>query len=94
MSTSQEHSNATVMLAPDMTMVSDDKDEEVVDLEAVAREATAKLEKDLAEVKARNDGIVWKKQEQANQLVAAKKRKEDEAAEAQRKADEEAKKSR
>ena len=66
MSTSQEHSNATVMPAPDVTMVSDSKDEEVIDLEAVTREAKAKLEKDLVEVKVWNDGITQKKQEQVN----------------------------
>ena len=66
MSTSQEQSNVTVMLAPDATMVLDGKDEEIVDLEAVAREAKAKLDKDLVEAKVRNDGIAWKKQEWVN----------------------------
>ena len=41
----QEHSNTTVMPAPDMTMVLDGEEEEVVDLEAIAREAAAKPEK-------------------------------------------------
>ena len=50
----------TVMPIPDITWVSDSKDEEVMDLEAMARMAMAKLE-DLAEVKAWNEGIVWKK---------------------------------
>ena len=43
---SQEKSSTTVMLIPDVTLVSDSKDEEVVDLEAIARAAAAKLEKD------------------------------------------------
>ena len=66
-------------------MVSDSEDEEVVDLEAVAREAAAKLERDLADAKAQNNGIMWKKQEQVGQQAAAKKvKKEDEVAEAQK----------
>ena len=93
MSTSQEKSNMTVMPVPDATMVSDGKDKEVINLEAVAREAAAKLERDLADAKVRNNGIVWKKKDWADwQAVVKKKKEEDEAAEAQRKADEDAKK--
>ena len=59
----------------------------------MARAAMAKLEKDLAEAKVWNEGIVQKKQEQANCQVAAKKKKEDEAAvEVQWKADKATKK--
>ena len=50
----------TVMPIPDITLVSNGEDEEVIDLEAVARVAPAKLEKDLVEVKAQNDGITQK----------------------------------
>ena len=51
------------------------------------------MEKDLAEAKAWNKGIAWKKQEQANCQMAAKKKKEDkEAVEAKWKADEDTKK--
>ena len=76
------------MPIPDVsvTQVSDSKDEEIIDLETVARVVTAKLEKDLAEVKVWNNGITWKKQEWANQQAVVKKKKEDEkAAEVQRK---------
>ena len=48
MSMSQEKSNATVMPVPDADMVSDGEDEQVVDLEAIAREAEVRLKKDLA----------------------------------------------
>ena len=41
MSTSQKQSNATVMPVPDVTLVSDGDDKEVVNLEAVARVATS-----------------------------------------------------
>ena len=63
MSMSQEKSNATVMPVPDADMVSDGEDEQVVNLEAVAREAKEKLKKDLADTKAWNDEIMQKKQE-------------------------------
>ena len=43
--------------------ITDGKDKDIIDLEAMAREATAKLEKDLVDAKAWNEGIVWKKQE-------------------------------
>ena len=76
------------MPVPDVTLVSDGKDENIVDLEAVARVAMAKLEKDLADMKAWNERIAWKKQEWADCLVVVKKKKEDEeVAEAQRKVD-------
>ena len=93
MSTPQEKFNATVTPVPDVTLVSGGEEEDIVDLEAVAREAMAKLEKDLADTKARNEGIMWKKQERANRQAVVKKKKEDkEVAEAKWKADEEAKK--
>ena len=77
MSTPQEKSNVTVTPVPDITLVSDSKDEDIVDLEAVAREATAKLEKDLVDAKVQNEGIAQKKQERANRQAAVKKKKED-----------------
>ena len=52
---SQEQSIVTVTPAPDM--VSDGKDEEIVDLEAIAREAKVKLDKDLVEAKVWNDQL-------------------------------------
>ena len=54
MSLHQEKSNETMMPVPNVTLVSDGKgkDKNIVDLEAVARAATAKLEKDLADTKA------------------------------------------
>ena len=86
MSSHQEKSNETVMPVPDVTMVMDGKgeDEDVIDLEAVAKVAMAKLEKELAEVKARNERITQKKQEWADQLK--KKKEEDDAAEVKQKA--------
>ena len=90
---SQEKSNVTMTPIPDVTLVSDGEDEEVIDLEAIAREAMAKLERDLADVKAWNDEIMWKKQEWADWRVVVKKKQEDEeAVEAQRKVNEDAKK--
>ena len=89
----QEQPNATMMPIPDVTLVSDGEDEDIVDLEAMARAATAKLEKDLAEAKAWNKGIAQKKQEWVNHQAVAKKKKEDEeAAEAKWKVDKDAKK--
>ena len=89
----QEKSKVTVTPVPDVTLVSDGEDEEIINLEAIARAAMAKLEKDLADAKVQNDEIVQKKQERVNCLAVVKKKKEDEeAAEVQRKADEEAKK--
>ena len=89
----QEQPNTTVMLVPDVNLVSNSKDEEIVDLEAIARLAKAKLEEDLAKVKTWNDEIAWKKPEQANCLAAAKKKKDDEeVAEVKWKADEAKKK--
>ena len=88
MSSHQEKTNETVTPVPDVTVVTDGKgeDEVVVDLEAVARAATAKLEKDLVELKKRNEQIAQKKQERADLL---RKQKEDaDAREAQRKLDE------
>ena len=93
MSMPQEQADVTVMPAPDVTMVLDGEDEEVVNLEAIARLAMAKLAEDLAKAKTQNDEIAWKKEEWANRLAAAKKKKEDkEAVEAQRNSDKEAKK--
>ena len=83
----QEKANETMSPVPDVTVLTDGKDE--VDLEAVARVATAKLAKDLAELKKRNERIAQKKQERADLL---RKQKEDEdTREAQRKLDEAAK---
>ena len=92
MSTHQEKSNETMMPVPDVTLVSDSegKDENIIDLEAVARVATAKLEKDLADAKVWNEKIVWKKQEQVDHLK--KKKEDEEVAEAQWKVDEAARK--
>ena len=80
MSTPQAQPNTTMTPVPDVTQVSDGKDEEVVDLEAMARAAMAKLVKDLVEAKAWNEGIMQKKQEQANCQAAVKRKKEDEEA--------------
>ena len=88
MSLHQEKTNKTVTPVPDVTVVMDceGKDEDVVDLEAMARVAAAKLEKELMEAKAWNERIARKKQEWADHLW---KQKEDEdAKEAQRKLDE------
>ena len=92
MSSHQEKSNKTMMPVPDVTLVFDGEgeDENIVDLEAVARAATAKLEKDLADANAQNERIAWKKQERADLL--RKKKEDKEVAEAQQKADEAAKK--
>ena len=92
MSTHQEKSNETMMPVPDVTLVSDSegKDENIIDLEAVARVAMAKLEKDLADAKVWNEKIVRKKQEQVDHLK--KKKEDEEVAEAQWKVDEAAKK--
>ena len=58
MSSHQEKTNETVSPVPDVTVLTDSEGEdEVVDLEAVARVATAKLEKDLVEVKMWNKRI-------------------------------------
>ena len=91
MSSHQEKTNETVTPVPDITIVTDGEgeDEVIIDLEAVARAATAKLEKDLAEAKTRNERIAQKKQEWADHL---QKQKEDkDVKEAQRKLDEAAK---
>ena len=87
MSSHQEKTNDTMSPVPDVTVLMDGEGEdEVVDLEAMARAAAAKLEKDLAEAKTRNERIAQKKQERADRLW---KRQEDEdAKEAQRKLDE------
>ena len=75
------------MPVPDVTLVSDNEgeDENVVDLEAVARAATAKLEKDLADAKVQNDRIAWKKKERADCL--RKKKEDKDAVEAKKKVD-------
>ena len=59
MSSHQEKSNKTMMPVPDVTVVTDGEgeDEVIVNVEAVARVATAKLEKDLVEVKMWNKRI-------------------------------------
>ena len=89
----QEQPNATMTPVPDINLVSDGEDEEIVNLEAITRLAKAKLDQDLAEAKVWNEGIAWKKQEQANRQAPAKKKKEDEeVAEAKWKADKDAKK--
>ena len=76
-----------MMSVPDITLVSDGKgdDENIIDLEAVARAATAKLEKDLVDAKEWNDRIAWKKKERADRL--RKKKEDEDAAEAKKKAD-------
>ena len=51
MSMSQDKSNMTMTPIPDVDMASDGKDEQVINLDAVAREAMAKLEKDLVDTK-------------------------------------------
>ena len=89
MSSHQEKSKETVTPVPDVTTMSDGKDEEVVDLEAVARLAKAKLDQDLVDARVRNEGITQKKQEQADRL--RKKKEDKDAAEAQWKLDEAAK---
>ena len=88
MSSHQEKTNETITPVPDITVVTDGKgeDEDVVDLEAVARAATAKLEKDLAEAKTWNERIARKKQERADRL--RKKKEDEDAKEAQQKLDE------
>ena len=87
MSSHQEKTNETMSPVPDVTVLTDGEGEdEVVDLEAVARVAAAKLEKDLAEVKMRNERITRKKQERADHLW--KKKEDEDAKEAQRKLDE------
>ena len=91
MSSHQEKTNETITPVPDVTVVTDGEgeDEVIVNVEAVARVATAKLEKDLVEAKTRNERIAQKKQEWADRLW---KQKEDEdVKEAQRKLDEAAK---
>ena len=91
MSTPQETLNAA--LVPAVVVESDGKDEQAVNLAVIAREAMAKLEKDLADVKAWNDEIAQKKQEWADRRVAVKKKQEDEeVVEVQRKVDKDAKK--
>ena len=82
MSSHQEKTNETVTSVPDVTIVTDSEGkDEVVDLEAVARAATAKLEKDLAEAKTQNEKIAWKKQKEDEDMKEAQ-RKLDEAAKA------------
>ena len=62
------------------------EDKEVVDLEAITRLAKEKLDQDLADARAWNEGIAQKKQERADCL---RKQKEDEdVKEAQQKLDE------
>ena len=90
MSSHQEKTNKTVTPVPDITVVTDGEGEdEVVNLEAMARTAAAKLEKDLVEAKTRNERIARKKQEQADCL--RKKKEDEDVAEAKQKLDEAAK---
>ena len=86
MSSHREKSNETMTPVPDVTTVSDGKDEEVIDLEAVTRAVRAKLKEDLAKAKTRNEEIAWKKKERADRL---RKNKEDEDVAEVKKADEE-----
>ena len=65
------------------------EDEDVVDLEAVARAATAKLEKELTEAKVWNERITQKKQAWVDHL--RKKKEDEDVAEVKRKLDEAAK---
>ena len=89
MSSHQEKSKETTTSVPDVTIISDGEDEEVIDLEVVVRLVKEKLDQDLADARAQNKGIAWKKQEWADHL---RKQKEDEdAKEAQQKLDEAAK---
>ena len=89
MSLHQEKSKETVVSVPDVTIVSDDEDE--VDLEAVARLVKVKLDQDLVDAKARNERIMWMKQEQADRLRKQKEEEDKDAKEAQRQLDEAAK---
>ena len=68
MSTSQEKSNATMMPVPDITLVSDSEDEEVIDLEAIARAAAVKLEKDLEEAKRRHEMMELHRRNKSGQI--------------------------
>ena len=86
MSSHQEKTNETVSPVPDVTVLMDGEGEDEVDLEAVARAAAAKLEKDLAEAKTWNKRITWKKQERVDCLQ--KKKEDEDTKEAQRKLDE------
>ena len=89
MSSHQEKTNKTVSPVPDVTVLTDGEGEDEVDLEAVARAAAAKLEKDLAEAKTWNERIARKKQERADRL--RKKKEDEDVKEAQQKLDEAAK---
>ena len=89
MSSHQEKTNETVSPVPDVTVLTDGKGEDEVDLEAVARAAATKLEKDLAEVKTQNERITRKKQERVDRLQ--KKKEDEDVKEAQQKLDEAAK---
>ena len=88
MSSHQEKTDEAKTPVPDVTVVTDGEgeDEDVVDLEAVARVAAAKLAKELSDAKAQNERIMWKKQERADCL--RKKKEDEDAAEAKRKLDE------
>ena len=86
----QEKTNETMPPVPDITVLTDGEGEdEVVNLEAMARTAAAKLEKDLVEAKTRNERIARKKQERVDRL--RKKKEDEDAKEAQQKLDEAAK---
>ena len=89
MSSHQEKTNETVSPVPDVTVLTDSEGEDEVNLEAMARAAAAKLEKDLVEAKTQNERIAWKKQERVDCLW--KKKEDEDVKEAQRKLDEAAK---
>ena len=97
MSTSPEKSNATMMPVPDANMVSDSRDKQVVNLEAVVKEVQAMLAQELVEVKRQNEEIIQKRKEQDNQKATVVEKKclqeadvEKRRLEAQKEADEEA----
>ena len=89
MSSHQEKTNETVSPVSDVTVLTDGEGGDEVNLEAVARAATAKLEQDLVEAKTWNERIARKKQERADRL--RKKKEDEDAKEAQQKLDEAAK---
>ena len=71
----QDQPNVTVTPIPDITLVSNGQDKDIINLEAMA-----KLEKDLVDAKVQNEGTAQKKQEWANCQAVAKEKKEDEEA--------------
>ena len=89
MSLYQEKTNENMSPVPDVTILMDGEGEDEVNLEAMARAAAAKLEKDLVEAKTWNERIAWKKQERADHL--RKKKEDEDVKEAHQKLDEAAK---